>query len=161
VFFPSGVGVKLQRGAAVIVEIEYVRPVSRASDRSAVGIFFGEGPFREIERTRLPRGVTELREEVTTVALRPELLSSGESLRVVAYLPDGNVEPLLWIRKNDAAYQTTYRQRRPMTLPKGTRVSVYAFDAAAFLDVDFVRSQSQSGSATGSTKETTATRPRR
>jgi hypothetical protein len=50
-------------------------------------------------------------------------LKPGASLMVTAELPDGAVEPLVWIpRKTTAEPAAVYPYARPVALPKGTRI---------------------------------------
>jgi len=46
--------------------------------------------------------------------------------RVVAELPDGTVEPLIWVLDPKAAVQREFLFETPLTLPAGTRFSVSA-----------------------------------
>ena len=53
-----------------------------------------------------------------------ERLPEGASLRAVARLPDGRVEPLLWIYNYRPKFQRAYVYRAPLALPAGTRIEV-------------------------------------
>ncbi len=57
----------------------------------------------------------------TFVAIRPRA-ASGESIRVVAQLPDGSAEPLIWLYRYDPKLARTYFFNKPITLPAGTRI---------------------------------------
>jgi hypothetical protein len=52
--------------------------------------------------------------------LLPEVVPNGVRLRVVAQLPDGSVEPLLWLYEYKPAYRHAFLLRKPLTLPAGT-----------------------------------------
>jgi hypothetical protein len=58
--------------------------------------------------------------------LRPLRLAAGGSLEVTAYLPDGGVERLIWIRNWRPEWQRTYYFMHPLRLPTGTRVAAYS-----------------------------------
>ena len=45
-----------------------------------------------------------------------------ESLQIMAELPDGSVEPLLWLYEYKAAFKHPFLLRRPIDLPRGTRI---------------------------------------
>ena len=62
--------------------------------------------------------------------VRPVRLAAGESLEVTAYLPDGAVERLIWIRNWRPEWARTYYFLHPMRLPKDTRISAYSSKAA-------------------------------
>ena len=54
----------------------------------------------------------------------------GGSLRVTAVLPDGRVEPLVWLHDYDDRYRHPFLFRRPILLPEGNDDSGLASDAA-------------------------------
>jgi hypothetical protein len=139
VVMPSGVAQRLRVGASLTLEIEYAKPDESATDRSSVALFFGAEPARELRQMVLARGTATLAEGLELLALRPQLEASGESIRIVAERPDGSSEALLWLRTYDEGHQLTYRFRRPVTLPAGTKVHVFAFDATAAAHLEYVR----------------------
>jgi hypothetical protein len=49
---------------------------------------------------------------------------SKVTVKVVAELPDGASEPLLWLRPSDPKWQRTFTYKTPVALPKGTRIVV-------------------------------------
>jgi hypothetical protein len=55
-------------------------------------------------------------------AIKPTPLEKVESARIIALLPDGRTEPLLWLYQYDPAWKTTFRFREPMHLPAGTEI---------------------------------------
>jgi hypothetical protein len=69
-------------------------------------------------------GTTRLQLEtsVHAVAIRPAPEQPVQSARIVATLPDGRVEPLLWLYRFDPKWQRTFVFREPLDLPKGTVV---------------------------------------
>lgn len=143
VFLPDGVAQRLPAGASLIVDVEYVRPASDATDRSRVALFFGAAPKGELRQRDMRRGTSAIGEAIAVLALRPHLESSGESVRVVAHRPDGTSEPLLWVREYDDTHQLTYRLRRPVILPAGTSVQVFSFDASAVVELEYVSASAQ------------------
>jgi mono/diheme cytochrome c family protein len=52
--------------------------------------------------------------------LLPDVVPNGVRLRVVAQLPDGSVEPLLWLYEYKPQYRHAFLLRKPLNLPKGT-----------------------------------------
>lgn len=69
-------------------------------------------------------GLTRLTVEATmrVVGIRPAPEQPVESARVVANLPNGRVEPLVWLYRFDPKWQRTFLFREPLDLPKGTVV---------------------------------------
>jgi hypothetical protein len=54
--------------------------------------------------------------------LVPDVVPQGVRLRIVAQLPDGSVEPLLWLYEYKAEYRHAFLLRKPLTLPAGTNI---------------------------------------
>jgi hypothetical protein len=52
--------------------------------------------------------------------LVPEVVPKGVRLRIEAQLPDGSVEPLLWLYEYKTEYKHPFLLRKPLLLPVGT-----------------------------------------
>jgi hypothetical protein len=61
-----------------------------------------------------------LKKAVMLDGLRPETVPSNASFQVTAELPDGRVEPLLWLQNYKKEYGHPFLLRRPLDLPAGT-----------------------------------------
>jgi hypothetical protein len=79
---------------------------------------------------------TKLAQPLRVAALRPE--SSAASVRITAHLPDGRIQPLLWLYQYDERAQRTFRFRTPILLPAGT---VVASSAPARFVLETARSE--------------------
>lgn len=71
------------------------------------------------------------------LAISPRL-EKGAAAGIAARLPDGRQEILAWIRNYDPDWPTTYWLRRPLTLPRGSRLLVEAAGACT-IDATFAR----------------------
>ena len=72
---------------------------------------------------------------LTIDGLIPERVPSGRSFQVVARLPGGRIEPLVWLHNYEAKYRHPFLFRRPLMLPTGTVVEGVPADATiALLD---------------------------
>lgn len=58
---------------------------------------------------------------------------TGDSTRVVAELPDGSIEPLIWFYRYDPKFARIYYFRKPIRLPAGTKVIASAPGATVAL----------------------------
>src|SRR5262249_4680034 len=67
-------------------------------------------------------GELSLTKDITLDGLIPQRVPKGTSLQVVATLPNGLVEPLVWLYEFDDATRHPFRFRRPIMLPAGTVV---------------------------------------
>jgi hypothetical protein len=139
VFLPDGVAQRLRAGATLTIDVEYERPESPATDRSSLGLYLGSAPARELRHMDLARGTATIREDMLVLAVRPELDRASESLRLLAQRPGGDAEALVWVREFDEQYRVTYRFRRPVALPSGTRLSLFSFDGTSSAHLEYVR----------------------
>jgi hypothetical protein len=65
-------------------------------------------------------GTVTLDRAVLLDGIFPEQVSSGHSFQVVAVLPEGRVEPLLWLHGYDSRYAHPFLLRTRLRLPAGT-----------------------------------------
>ena len=65
-----------------------------------------------------------LKKDASLIGIRPQSLKTGESMEVTAYLPDGEVDHLLWLRNYRREWTRTYRFLQPVRLPKGAEIRV-------------------------------------
>jgi mono/diheme cytochrome c family protein len=98
----------------------------------AVPAFSATAPFRPPDSATRVSGPSTIRDRVVVDALFPEKTPT-DSLRIVAQLPDGRVEPLVWLHGYDARYAHPFVLRRPIELPPGTRVQGVPTDAVLAL----------------------------
>lgn len=54
--------------------------------------------------------------------LVPESVPDGTPLKITAKLPDGSVEPLLWLYEYRKQYKHAFLLRKPLSLPAGTTI---------------------------------------
>jgi peroxiredoxin/mono/diheme cytochrome c family protein len=140
---PEGTGYRLPKGADVVLQIHYYRTGKPEKDRTRVGIYLEKKPNPQPVGIawlinpifRIPAG-TERHEvramwiaprDVEVVAITPHMHLLGREMRIEAELPDGTKKTLIWINDWDFKWQDTYHYKTPVKLPRGTRVTVYAF----------------------------------
>lgn len=143
VALPDGVGQLLPSGSRIVAKINYRTSSEAAEDRSEIGIYFAKTPPRksllEIFITNpyasVPAKVEfhpvktsfTMQESAEALAIRPAVSPLLISLQATAYRPDGSEEVLIWTRGYGFPWQQTYYFKRPIALPKGTRVEVIAY----------------------------------
>ena len=59
---------------------------------------------------------------VSVDGLLPEHVPAGASMQIVAALPDGRVEPLIWLHEYKDADRHPFLLRWPIVLPAGTQI---------------------------------------
>jgi hypothetical protein len=79
------------------------------------------------------RGTSALRERIVLDGLQPERVPAGQSLRILATLPDGHIEPLVWLHEYDPRYAHPFLFRKAIDLPAGTQIVGVPSDAVIAL----------------------------
>lgn len=62
---------------------------------------------------------TRLQSALVLDGLWPQSISDGASFRVTAEMPDGSIEPLLWIYQYEPRHPHAFLLRTPLKLPRG------------------------------------------
>jgi hypothetical protein len=68
----------------------------------------------------LVSGELALQQPLTLDGLWPESVPVGSSMQITAALPDGRIEPLLWLYEYKTSYRHPFLLRKPIELPSGT-----------------------------------------
>jgi hypothetical protein len=83
-------------------------------------VFAKPPPFRRPGNGIVVRGEFTVQHTFTLDGLWPENVPNGISTQIVAALPDGRIEPLLWLYDYKSSYQHPFLLRKPIELPSGT-----------------------------------------
>ena len=143
VVLPDGVSQLLPVGARIVVKIHYRGAGEAARDQSSIGLYFAKAPARRQLRevaisspdALIPEGAAAHRvdaafavqEDAEAIAIRPRAHPLVISLQATAYRPDGTQQVLIWSRGYRSDWQPAYYFKRPIALPKGTRIEVVAY----------------------------------
>jgi len=146
VHFPESSALVLPARAALVVEVGYVGTESAVTDESQVGFYTGAAggtgvvtadSFAAPAVTVAPgaaqartRGEWSWPETSALQALWIDPAEGVTSVEVSAYLPDGSVRPLLWLREPSARWPSPYVYDDPVPLPRGARLRVTAYVAS-------------------------------
>lgn len=76
---------------------------------------------------------TTLRQTLRVAGVAAGRLEEGGSLKAAVQLPDGRVEPLLWLHGYRSRWKQTYALESPMRLPVGTKVLIEPPEAEVVL----------------------------
>ena len=141
---PEGTAYPVPKGANIVLQIHYHPSGKPETDRSSLGLTFAGESERSLTnfilgstRIELPAGDARyeiadtriLLHDAELVGIIPHAHLLCKEMKVEAQLPDGKIEPLIWIKDWDFNWQGQYRYAEPMLLPKGTRLSMrYVYD---------------------------------
>jgi hypothetical protein len=139
----DGVAQLLPASSRIAVRIHYKGSGEASKDLSSAGLYFAKAPaqrqLQELAITNpeglIPMGaeLQNLKLSLTTqsdseaIAIRPSVHPLLVSLQATAYRLDGSQEVLIWARGYQSDWEPTYYFKRPVALPKGTRVEVIAY----------------------------------
>lgn len=145
---PEGMPWVLDRDADVVLQIHMQRTGKTESIQPVVGLFFTNRPPARTpyrigllsELIDIPAGKNnylversmELSVDVDVLAVLPHLHYLGKRIEGFATLPNGKTQWLLLIKDWDFNWQSEYRCKQPVFLPKGSRLTMrYTYDNSA------------------------------
>ncbi len=149
VSLPPGLAVKLPAGSHIVAEIRYYGCKEPVVERGSVGLYFAERPsLRRVSSlvldakaaapasavTRKLSATTQLEGDLNILSLEPLIRPGLESVEVTAKGPDGATQVLLFAQDIPLDWPTPYVFSRPVSLRKGTELSViehYARETSA------------------------------
>lgn len=140
---PSGVAIKLPKGADIVMEVHYHPNGEPQTDSSQVALFFAKEPITKTLHLadvsdatfRIPAGAKDHKVEtmawvpgdITILSVTPHMHNLGTSMRATATLPDGSKIVLVDVRNWDFRWQPSYRFKTPLRLPRRTRIDMEAY----------------------------------
>lgn len=143
---PEGMALRLDKGTDLVLNVHLQPSGKPESIQPSLGIYFTDTPatlhpmLLQIEndaKLDIPAGdanflVTDdftLPVDVSLLGLYPHAHYLGKDLLALASLPDGTTKTLIHIPRWDLNWQAVYRYAEPVSLPKGTRISMrYTYD---------------------------------
>ncbi|HEX4133029.1 MAG TPA: cytochrome c [Bryobacteraceae bacterium] len=78
-------------------------------------------------------GDQKLTHAIKLDGLWPKTVADGASFQVTAELPDGSIEPLLWLHNYKKAFEHPFLLRTPLELPVGTTIRGVPADSTVAL----------------------------
>ena len=98
-----------------------------------IGLFPGAEKTSHATKEIVVSGDWQVRGGFTLDGLLPKDVPDGASFQVTAELPDGSVEPLLWLQNYKKQYGHPFLLRRPLALPAGSVIRGVPQDASVAL----------------------------
>lgn len=142
----DGVGHRLPQDADVVLRVHYkktwITEGQEFSDQSRLGLYFADADAADIGSMLVASPETvegrevrfsyDIPEDVSLLALLPEVDIESSEMQVTAVKPDGTRVPLLWLREPDSSWLTRFWFDAPIELPRGSQLEVTTvLDAAA------------------------------
>jgi hypothetical protein len=141
--WPAGYAKKIPAGAEIEFQIHYSSATGKVeTDRTSVGLIFAKEPPKfEVRRRdlhnvffRIPAGAADhpvsacytQEESILLLSFTPHMHYRGKSMKVEVTRPGQQPEVILNIPAYSFEWQTQFRFRDPVELPKGTRIRVDA-----------------------------------
>ena len=140
---PKGTGRLMPAKSDLVLQMHYRCTGKVEYDQSTVGIYFADSSARRVvsefqvlnSQLKIPAGAKRYKQHaelrlpvgVTLFDAAPHMHLLGREMKVIARLPSGKSLPLIWVKDWDFNWQGQYMFRKPLWLPKGTRIQVDAW----------------------------------
>jgi mono/diheme cytochrome c family protein len=150
--FPPGTAKKVPAGATLMFQMHYSAfrgsLTGNVTDRTSIGLIFAKEPPEKMVITsaaanvmfKIPAGADDhevlacqtVPRDIQVINYMPHMHLRGKDMKYEAIYPDGKRETLLWVPKFSFNWQSVYWLKRPLNIPKGTKLIVTAhFDNSA------------------------------
>jgi hypothetical protein len=139
---PDGVGRVLRKGSDLVFQMHYHPDGREHQDQSSVAIYLQKKPVTKVfssfmlatRQIDIPAGEANYARDisvtlpcdVTVIGVVPHMHLIGREMKVEATTPDKKQIPLIWIKDWDFKWQGQYQLASPLTLTKGTTLTLHA-----------------------------------
>lgn len=139
---PKGVAHQLPAAARIVVELGYSGAEEAVTDASELGLYFDQSATTATSAMSLTADSVSVAPQATGQRVRTETTLSADlgalafwpnpgpgarSIEITATTPDGLSTPLLWIKDYRADWQSPYVMAAPLTLTRGTKLTMTSY----------------------------------
>ncbi len=141
--WPEGTAKLIPAGSNLIFQMHYSKATGKPEkDRSGVALVFARKPVEKMVVSldimnfyfRIPAGAANhevtacstFKRDAQLVSFMPHMHVRGKDMKYEAVYPDGRRETLLYVPRYSFYWQTLYKLKTPVAIPKGTRIAVTA-----------------------------------
>ena len=141
--WPEGTAKLIPAGSNLIFQMHYSKATGKAEkDRSGVALLFARKPVEKMVVSldimnfyfRIPPGAenhevtacSTFKKDVQVVSFMPHMHVRGKDMKYEAIYEDGRRETLLNVPRYNFYWQMLYKLKKPVAIPKGTRIAVTA-----------------------------------
>jgi len=147
--YPAGMAKRIPAGSNLIFQMHYAKTTGKSeSDQTRIAFVFAKGPVEKMVETLLvvndlfaiPAGAENheanaclmARRDLHLINYMPHMHVRGKAMKYEVVLPDGKRETLLNVDRYNFNWQTLYKLKEPVAVPKGSRFIVTGwFDNSA------------------------------
>ena len=150
--YPPGTAKRVPAGATLMFQMHYSAfrgsLTDNVTDRTSIGLIFAkEAPEKMVITSaaanvmfKIPAGADNhevlacqtVPRDIQVISYMPHMHLRGKDMKYEAIYPDGKRETLLWVPRFSFNWQSVYWLKRPLNIPKGTKLIVTAhFDNSA------------------------------
>lgn len=141
--WPEGTAKLIPAGSKLIFQMHYSKTTGKPeTDRSSVALVFARKPVDKMVISldimnfhfRIPAGAdnhqvtacSTFKNDVEVVSFMPHMHVRGKDMKYEAIYTDGRRETLLDVPRYSFSWQMLYKLKKPIAIPKGTRIAVTA-----------------------------------
>jgi hypothetical protein len=140
--FAPGTARLVKAGSTLLFQVHYTPNGKPAKDRSYIGLKFATAAPEHRAMTgnamnhglKIPAGDPNyevkssyiVKDDMTLTSFMPHMHLRGKDFKYTVVYPDGREEVLLSVPKYDFNWQLAYELKKPLLLPKGTRIDCVA-----------------------------------
>jgi mono/diheme cytochrome c family protein len=140
--FEPGTARLVKAGSTLLFQVHYTPNGKPAKDRSYIGLKFATAAPEHRAMTgnamnhglKIPAGDPNyevkssyiVKDDMTLTSFMPHMHLRGKDFKYTVVYPDGREEVLLSVPKYDFNWQLAYELKKPLLLPKGTRIDCVA-----------------------------------
>jgi mono/diheme cytochrome c family protein len=144
--FSQGTAKRVPKGATIMFQMHYSAfrgaLAGAEKDRTSIALLFAKEPPEKMALTagvanltfKIPAGADNHQvtacmtapRDILVMGYMPHMHLRGKDMKYEAIYPDGRRETLLWVPKFNFNWQINYELKKPLLLPKGTKVIVTA-----------------------------------
>jgi len=144
--YPAGTAKRVPAGSTLMFQMHYSAfrgsLKENVTDRTSIGLIFSKQPPDKMVITsaaanvmfKIPAGdgnhevvaCQTVPRDIQVINYMPHMHLRGKDMKYEAVYPDGKRETLLWVPKFSFNWQAVYWLKRPVNIPKGTKLIVTA-----------------------------------
>jgi mono/diheme cytochrome c family protein len=145
---PDGFVHVVKKSSDLVIQTHFHPSGKVEPEQSEVGIYFSKKPAQKLslsfplfgfplnippgEKHYVVKGSITVPADADLFGITPHSHLLAKEMKVTATLPDGKTIPLIWIKNWDFNWQGQYQYKKPIFIPKGTRIDMmHVFDNSA------------------------------